>query len=116
MLKNLIFISFVAVFLSACQAAVVAGAGAGGYYIGKDERKFSTIVSDAGITTSVNSKLLTTKGVKTFDIDVDTHNGVVTLNGYVPSEKIRSRIIRLCEETEHVKRCISKLKIGKKTK
>ena len=99
------------VLLSGCQAAVIAGAGAGGYYVGKDERDFSTIISDGGITTSVNSRLLRAKGVKTFDIDVDTHEGVVTLKGTVPSKSIEQKVLNLCKETKHVKRCISKLTI-----
>ena len=98
--------------LQGCPAPVlIAGAGAGGYYVGKDERKVGTIVDDASITTSINTKLIGTKGVSTFDIDVDTHKGIVTLKGKVPSKRIEQKVIKICEDTDGVKKVISKLKI-----
>lgn len=98
--------------LQGCTAVAVGGAGAAGYYVGKDERKFQTIVDDGAITTRINSALIGAKGVRTFDIDVDTYEGVVTLKGKVASEKIRDRVIRICKETVGVKKVISQLKIG----
>lgn len=106
----ILFCSFL--LLQGCPAPVlIAGAGAGGYYVGKDDRKVGTIVDDASITTSINTQLIGTKGVSTFDIDVDTHEGVVTLKGKVSSKRIENKVIKICEETEGVKKVISKLKI-----
>ena len=111
MYKNLLIILSVLIMLQGCAAAVVGGAATGGYYVGKDERKFDTIMDDAAITTSINSKLLSTKGVSTFDINVDTHNGIVTLQGEVPSKTIMNKVIALSKKTKGVKKVISKLKI-----
>lgn len=98
--------------LQGCTAVAVGGAGAAGYYVGKDKRDFQTIVDDGAITTRINSALIGTKGVRTFDIDVDTYDGVVTLEGKVASAKIRDRVIKICTETAGVKKVISRLNIG----
>lgn len=111
--KHLLIILSMAFFLQGCAAAVVGGAGAGGYYVGKDKRDFGTIMDDAAITTAINSKLLGAKGVSTFDINVDTYNGIVTLSGHVPSGKIKRKVIKLSKKVDGVKRVISKLKIKK---
>ena len=97
--------------LQGCAAVAIGGAG--GYYVGKDERKFGTIMDDAAITTSINSELLGAKGVSTFDINVDTYNGVVTLSGHVPSGKIKNKVINISKRVDGVKKVISKLKIKK---
>jgi len=111
MFKHLSILLSTLILLQGCAAVAVGGAAAGGYYIGKDKRDFNTIVSDAGITTSINSKLLGAKGIKTFDINVDTYRGVVTLSGFVASRKIKYKVIKLSKEVQGVKKVISKLKI-----
>ncbi len=109
---NKIFIFFFALFvLQGCTAVAVGGAGAAGYYVGKDERDFNTIMDDAAITTEINAQLLSAKGVKTFDIDVDTFRGVVTLKGTVPSYKIKRKVINISKKVKGVKKVISRLKI-----
>ena len=113
MSKHLIIFISALIMLQGCAAVAVGGAAAGGYYVGKDKRDFDTIVSDAGITTSINSKLLGAKGIKTFDINVDTYQGVVTLSGFVSSRKTKYKVIKLSKETLGVKKVISKLKIKK---
>ena len=113
MYKTLLILFSALFILQGCTALAVGGAGAGGYYVGKDKRKFATIMDDAAITTSINSKLLGAEGVSTFDIDVDTYNGIVTLTGHVPSIKIKRKVINLSKKTEGVKKVISKLKIKK---
>jgi len=114
MYKHLLIIFSLLFLLQGCAAVAIGGAGAGGYYVGKDKRDFSTIMDDAAITTAINSKFLGAKGVSTFDINVDTYNGVVTLSGHVPSKKIKRKVINLSKKTEGVKKVISKLKIKKK--
>jgi hyperosmotically inducible protein len=71
------------------------------------------VMSDAAITTAVKTKLVadtTTPGLK---IDVDTSNGVVTLNGTVPNAAEKRRAIELARETSGVKSVKDNLKIGK---
>ncbi|MDY0022678.1 BON domain-containing protein, partial [Arenimonas caeni] len=47
----------------------------------KPERTASQVATDAAITASVKTKLLADDRTKGFDINVTTHNGVVTLEG-----------------------------------
>ena len=111
---KLIIVFFLSLIISGCAAALVGGAGAGGYYVGKDERDAGTILNDASITSSINSKFLTTKGISTFDINVDTFNGVVILQGEVPSVAIKNKVIAICKKTKDVTKVVSKLKIKAK--
>lgn len=113
MVKNILISFSILLMLQGCAAIVVGGAGAGGYYVGKDKRDFGTIMDDAGITAGINSELIGAKGVSTFDINVDTHNGVVTLSGQVPSVEIKHKVIKLSKNVAGVKKVISKLKIRK---
>jgi len=113
MLKKSLIILSATIMLNGCAVVAIGGAGTAGYYTGKDERDFSAIMSDAGITTSINTKLLVAKGVSTFDINIDTHNGIVTASGNAPSKKIKLKILQLCQQAEGVKKVISKIKIEK---
>ncbi|MGB1539822.1 MAG: BON domain-containing protein [Rickettsiales bacterium] len=97
--------------LSGCTAAMIGGAGAGGYYIGSDERKTGTIFSDAGITSSINAQYARADGVSVLDINVDTYNGVVTLYGNVPSQASADKAVAIAQSTKGVKKVFSRLKV-----
>jgi hyperosmotically inducible protein len=58
--------------------------------------------SDAGITTSVKSSLVSDDLVKARNIDVDTQNRVVTLTGTVESGQEEARALELARKTEGV--------------
>jgi hypothetical protein len=58
--------------------------------------------TDAGLTAKIKSKMALDDTVKAINIDVDTSNGVVTLNGFVPNEQVRDRAVQLARETEGV--------------
>jgi hyperosmotically inducible periplasmic protein len=70
-------------------------------------------ITDAAITTAVKSKFLADSNVSGMKIDVDTTNGVVTLNGTVPSASEKRRAVELAKETKGVKSVKDELKIGK---
>lgn len=112
-MKKILFPLLIMIILinTACTPVVVGGAAAGGYYVGQDERKFGTIMSDAGITSGINAELIKAKGISSMNIDVDTHKGVVTLYGHVQSRTIERRVLDICRKHEGVKKCISKLVI-----
>ncbi len=69
--------------LCGCVAAVVGGAAAGGYYVGKDERSADRIAQDAAITADVKTRLIAEPGIRSLSINVDTYNGNVSLKGDV---------------------------------
>jgi len=97
--------------LVGCTPALVAGAGAAGYYVGKDSRSAGRIADDAAITASVKTKLAQDDLTSVIDINVDTFNGVVTLHGRVPSHHAADRVVSLAWSTKGVVRVISKLKV-----
>jgi hyperosmotically inducible protein len=69
-------------------------------------------VADAGITSAVKAKFLADATVKGLRIDVDTSNGVVTLNGTVASRAEADRAMMLARNTEGVKSVVNRLKVG----
>jgi osmotically-inducible protein OsmY len=50
--------------------------------------------------------------INLFDIDVDTNEGVVTLQGRGAKEEARTRAERLIGETDGAKRVINLIKVG----
>jgi osmotically-inducible protein OsmY len=64
----------------------------------------SAAVSDSAITTKVKSNLLADSVLGAFAIDVDTTDGVVSLNGFVDNEQERRRAAQLAQSVSGVKR------------
>jgi osmotically-inducible protein OsmY len=70
-------------------------------------------LSDAAITTAVKTKFLADSKVSGLNIDVDTKDGVVTLNGTISNAAERRQALALARETKGVKTVKDNLKIGK---
>jgi hyperosmotically inducible periplasmic protein len=68
--------------------------------------------SDAGITTAVKSKMATDDTVKASEINVDTHNRVVTLNGTVGSQAEKERAVIIARDTKGVTNVVDDLVVG----
>ena len=66
-------------------------------------RDAGNAISDAAITTAVKSKFLADSKVGGLKIDVDTNDGVVTLNGDVNSAAEKAEAMRLARDTDGVK-------------
>jgi osmotically-inducible protein OsmY len=64
----------------------------------------SAAFNDSAITTKVKSSLVADSVVGALPIDVDTNDGVVSLNGFVDSEQDRRRAVQLAQAVEGVKR------------
>lgn len=71
-----------------------------------------TQVDDAAITAAVKAKLAADGDINPFNIDVDTNEGVVTLQGRVEKEAARSKAEEIARETDGVKRVINLVKVG----
>lgn len=95
-------VPIVAVTVSACAPALVGAGAAGGYYVGKDERKVDVIASDAAVTARVNSAYAQDEVVSAWDINVDTYQGHVTLNGTVPNHDAIDRAVRIAKAQKGV--------------
>lgn len=70
------------VALMSCGAFVIAGCS---HHHGH-QRTGGEVVDDSAITTKVKSALLAEKDVNSFDIKVQTFDGVVQLSGFVDSK------------------------------
>ena len=68
--------------------------------------------TDAGITTSVKSKLTADDSVRATDINVDTQDHVVTLTGTVHSFTAKEQALKLARETDGVREVIDRIEIS----
>jgi len=75
-------------------------------------KSVGTQVDDAAITAKVKAKLAADGDINPFNIDVDTNEGVVTLQGRVAKASARTRAEQLARETEGVRRVINLVKVG----
>ena len=71
-----------------------------------------TAIKDSWITLKVHSQFVPEDALKDSDIDVDTNNGVVMLNGTVASEAGRAKAIAVAKATDGVKNVMDHLRIA----
>jgi hyperosmotically inducible protein len=71
-------------------------------------------VDDAAITTSVKSTLVADKVANLTRVDVDTNQGVVSLNGVVESADQKARAEQLARRVGGVKNVINNLQVQQK--
>ena len=67
--------------------------------------------TDAGITSSVKSKLAADDTVKAYQVDVDTSNHVVTLKGDVNTSVAKERAVEIVRTTDGVRDVIDQLRV-----
>jgi hyperosmotically inducible protein len=71
--------------------------------------------SDAGITTSVKTKLAADTTVKASQVNVDTDHRVVTLTGAVDTQAAKDRAEQIAKETSGVVRVANNLTVSETT-
>jgi hyperosmotically inducible protein len=96
-LKINAFLLFVVMFVLGCQAMTGRTAGRN--------------VDDATITASVKSTLVADKVSNLTRVDVDTTNGVVSLNGVVESQEQKARAEQLASRVDGVRKVVNNLQI-----
>lgn len=69
-------------------------------------------VDDAAITAAVKAKLTADGDINPFNIDVDTNEGVVTLQGRVEKEEARTKAEQLARDTDGVRRVVNLITVG----
>ena len=74
-------------------------------------KKSGNAIKDGWITMKVHSQFIPEDALSNSDIDVDTRNGVVTLNGTVASEAGKARAVAIAKATDGVKNVTDNLKI-----
>jgi osmotically-inducible protein OsmY len=75
-------------------------------------RTLEQAASDGWITTKIQSQYFLDGDVKGHKIDVDTRNGVVTLNGQVATDALKKQAEQIARETDGVKKVDNRLKVG----
>jgi osmotically-inducible protein OsmY len=67
--------------------------------------------ADAWITTKIQSKLVGDRDIHARDINVSTHDGVVTLKGHVLNEPLRQLAVTLAKNTDGVTQVVNQLDV-----
>ena len=67
--------------------------------------------TDAGVTTKVKAQLAADDLVKAHNVNVDTHEHVVTLSGDVETEAVREQAVRIARSTEGVQSVVDELHV-----
>jgi osmotically-inducible protein OsmY len=69
------------------------------------------LIEDAAVTTAVKTKFLADQTIKGLQIDVDTRDGIVTLNGTVSTKAEADRAVLVASDTDGVKRVVNNLRV-----
>lgn len=101
--------------LSACAPALIGAGAAGGYKVGTDERSMGTMWDDASISARVKEALVKSEAVHAYDIDVDTLEGVVVLNGVVDTEAEARVAESIAGRVQGVKRVKNFIQVGRES-
>ena len=67
------------------------------------QKETKRVAKDSAITSKVKSKYLLEKNFKSFDVSVETKEGVVLLSGFVDNESTKARAGQIAAG---VKRCV----------
>ena len=67
------------------------------------DRSVSAVVDDAAVTAKVKSALIEDSTTKASEINVDTHEGTVQLNGFVESQQAKARAAELAQAIDGVR-------------
>jgi hyperosmotically inducible periplasmic protein len=92
--------------------AVGEGAEAGAKEVGHAAESAGKKVEDASITAAVKMKFANDETVSASRIDVDTKNGMVTLNGTVNSQVEADRAVALARTVDGVKNVNNNLSVA----
>lgn len=96
--------------LYGCATAVGSGYGQGG--LTEDGRTYEAANADQRITAAVNTLLVKARDIDSLAVDVSTHDGVVTLDGEVPSRSVAYRAQSLAASADGVRRVINRLRVA----
>ncbi len=75
-------------------------------------RTATEVVSDAAITGKVKAAVMAEPGIRSLKIDVDTKDGIVTLNGKVDSQEHKERAMQVAQNVNGVKSVVDNLSVS----
>ncbi|WP_338491902.1 molecular chaperone OsmY [Erwinia aphidicola] len=91
-------------------------ADSAGSKIDSSMKKVGGYMDDSGVTAKVKAALVDDEAIKSTDISVETHSGVVTLNGFVTSQDQAEKAVAVAGKVEGVKSVSDKLHVKDSTK
>lgn len=91
-------------------------ADSAGSKIDSSMKKVGGYMDDSGVTAKVKAALVDNDAIKSTDISVETHEGVVTLNGFVTSQDQAELAVAAAKKVEGVKSVSDKLHVKDSTK
>lgn len=86
-------------------------ADSAGAKIDSSMKKVGNYMDDSGVTAKVKAALVDDEAIKSTDISVETHDGVVTLSGFVASQDQAVKAVTLSKGIEGVKSVSDKLQV-----
>ncbi|ORM66304.1 molecular chaperone OsmY [Pantoea rodasii] len=92
-------------------AAYAAETSSTGSKIDSSMKKVDGFMDDSGITAKAKAALVDDEAIKSTDISVKTHQGVVTLSGFVASQDQAEKAVALVQKVEGVKSVSDKLHV-----
>lgn len=87
-----------------------------GAKIDSSMKKVGNYMDDSGVTAKVKAALVDDDAIKSTDISVETHSGVVTLSGFVATQDQAERAVAVTKKIEGVKSVSDKLHVKDSTK
>ena len=76
-------------------------------------KSWTEVVNDKYLVSKIKSKLIVEPEMRSLNIDVDAHKGVVTLTGIVESRDQKKRAIGIAQTTENTVRVVDNLQVRK---
>lgn len=70
------------------------------------------VVNDAAITGKVKAAVMAEPGISSLKINVDTKDGVVTLNGKIDTQEHKDRAIQVAQSVDGVKSVVDNLTLS----
>ena len=90
---------------------LVIGGGLALAYACADNRRVEQTIDDSNLTTSLGAKYAFDSEIDRYRIDIDVHNGVVTLRGAVSNDEQREEAERIALGTKGVRSVVNELVI-----
>ena len=109
-LRLLVILAFAAA-VSACKNDNRAQSGQANQRAGQEQATTGRAVNDRDITTRVQAKFFADPQIKKSDVTVNSENGVVTLEGTVPSEAVKQQAVQTAQGVSGVARVEDRLRI-----
>jgi len=67
------------------------------------QKEAKQVISDSAITSEIKSRYLVERGIKSFNVSVETKDGIVVLSGFVDSVSTKVHAERIAEKVKGVK-------------